>query len=141
MGAQEDVMGMAAVVSTLIIFVTIVYYGVQYFSDISTMGMTNNFAIRSDVIASSMSLINMHSHSEVNLSWDYLPFSIGVFEGDINGGIGMFFPTKTSTFSSYPLTVPFSTSQLIEENIHYLSSNSVSKFCFKNLGTPEVNLK
>ncbi len=140
MGVQEDVMFMSGVFGPLLSFALIVLLGISTYQGLATMGMTNNFAIRSDVLAASMSLVNMHPHTEVNLSWDYLPFSIGVLEGNINGGLGMFFPTETATFSSYPLTIPFSTDN-IKENIHYVSNDSISKFCFKNLGNPEARME
>ena len=128
------------ILEILFTFVLTVSAGVKFYEGIATIGMTNNLAIRSDVISSSMSLINMHPHTEVNLSWDFLPFSIGVSEGDITGAVGMFFPTETATFSSYPLSVPFYTTQT-EDNIHYLSRDNVSKFYFRNLGTPEAKME
>jgi len=134
-GIQENVMSYWTILPTSIKFVVLLAVGTAFFSELSTMGVMDNQAIRTDVIASSMCLINMHNSTEVRIGWDRVPFTMAFPEA----ALVTYFDTKRATVSPYPLVVPVKGYEDID-GTKYFVGKGIEKFNFTSTG-PEVIAK
>lgn len=133
MGVQENVMTYWKLLPDSIKFIVLLAVGTGFFGKMASMGMVDNFAIKNDVIASSMSFVNMHSFSEVNLTWDQTNFVMGVLENSILTVIS----EEEPTISPYPLMIPIKGSEEID-GVHYFVGEHIEEFAFINDDAPEV---
>lgn len=114
-------------------FVTLVTLGSAFFMKMSSLGMIEHRSVKSDVIASSMSFLSMHNHSEVTMTWDLTPFVFSIPEGAL---LVMFQPDK-GTISPYPLTIPPENSTECE-GLPCFKGRKVEKFYFDSRGVNKV---
>lgn len=133
MGIQENVMAYWNIVPRSLKFVMLLAVGTSFFSEMATLGIMGKQEVRTDVLASSMSFIHMHTGSEVRVTWDRLPFTMAVTTGSLT----TFFQTHDATISPYPLTIPMEGSEEIDE-VHYFLGDGIEEFNFTNRGTPGV---
>jgi hypothetical protein len=132
-GIQENVMVYWKVLPDSLKFIIMLVVGTSFFSSIAMMGILNDQSVRSDIIASSMSFVNMHDSSRINLTWDQVPFVMVTSDGSLM----TVFHERSAAVSPYPLTIPLKGSQEIEGR-HYFVGDQVEEFEFKNNGTVEV---
>jgi hypothetical protein len=128
-GIQEDVSVLQQALGSASIFTLVVIMGTAFFTTLATMGIYDMMAIRSDVIAGSMSLLSMHDDVEISIGWDYTPFSIGVMDG----GLIMVTDSKEHPLSPYPEVIPVSGS-VNEGGFEVFSSRDPKSFNFTSLG-------
>ena len=114
-------------------FVVMLAVGLSFFSSVAMMGILDDQSVRTDIIASSMSFVNMHADSRINLTWDQQPVVFAVSEGSLLTA----FHERAAAVSPYPLTIPFNGSQEID-GVHYLVGDELEEFEFKNNGTVEA---
>lgn len=105
-------------------------------SDIGTRAMTNNMALRGDVLASSMDVLHMHSDVAINMSWDYTPFAMYTTEGAL---LMMYYQNHT-TVSPYPLIVAPEEAKDGQRG-KYVVGNEVMGFEFSNEDGPRMVVK
>jgi hypothetical protein len=128
-GIQEDVSVLGDTLGSASIFTIVVLIGTAFFARLSTMGLLELMSIRSDVIASSMSLLSMHDDTRISFGWDYVPFSIGV----TNGGMILVTESDEHPLSPYPEVIPILGSET-EGNFEMFSKKDPAVFNFTRLG-------
>ena len=133
MGVQENVLIMWEILPGIIEIVLTLLIGTSFFDGIGTLAMGNEHAVKIDVVASSMNIIQMGDDMEINMDWDNTPFLAAVREGAV---LSLFFENNT-VIAPYPLTIPIEGS-ISRGGINYFVGNRVSEFAFTNKGIPEV---
>lgn len=128
MGIQEDVSVLGDTIGSASIFTIVVLIGTAFFARLSAMGMLELIAVRSDVIASSMSILSMHDDAKISFGWDHIPFSIGV----TNGGIILVTEADEHPLSPYPEVIPVLGSET-EGNFEVFSKEDPAEFNFTRL--------
>jgi len=135
MGSQEVFMVMGKAIGGLLTIWLIASIAASVFINMQNASLANDKAIKADIVASSMDIIQMHTPSEINMEWDYTPFLMATTDGAL---LTLFFENKTIV-SPYPLILPIDSSVELGD-ANYLVGNRISEFKFSNFGTPEVKV-
>lgn len=128
-------MTMGEAIGGLLTIMLIASVAASIFISMGTAAIANAEAVKADVVASSMDIIQMHASSEINMDWDYTPFLMATTEGAM---LTLFFENNTIV-SPYPLILPIAGSVEIGD-ANYFVGNQISKFRFINSGLPEVEV-
>ncbi|MBR9689990.1 MAG: hypothetical protein GOV01_03790 [Candidatus Altiarchaeota archaeon] len=133
MGIQENVMAYWTIIPAVVSFTVLMSVAVNFFSSMSASQLMMDRAVKTDMIASSMSFLSIHNDSEISITWDYTPFILGIDEGYLM----MLIPTGDAPVSPYPETVPI-TGSVERDGVNFFLGYEIGEFHFVSNGTNEV---